>query len=143
MIHYSCIRKCSFVPPNPWISGEYLPLTHKGGATIQQCFLGIDNLPMNRLCVITVRNVVAARKCFHRCLSFCPQGGGGVCQTPPGRSIPPAQTPPLDRHTPPGQTHSPGQTHPPPRQTPLRQIGRHPLGRQADTPTPRADTPHG
>ena len=50
--------------------------------------------------VITVRNVVATRLCFHRCLSFCPQGVY-VADTP--QQNPPANTPgkhPLGRHPP-------------------------------------------
>ena len=60
--------------------------------------------------VITVRNVFAARLCFHRCLWFCPQGCVCVAntqedtgQTPPGQT---PSWPATPRQTPPGQTPS-------------------------------------
>ena len=84
--------------------------------------------------VITVRNVVAARLCFHRHLSFCSQGGQTLGRPP----TPQADPPPPGRH-PPGQT-LPGQT--PPGQTPP--VGRHTPGRHLPwTDTPWADTPLG
>ena len=50
---------------------------------------------------ITIHNVVAARLCFHRHLSFCSQGEGRGCDRhptsrPPGRH--PFQADPLGRH---------------------------------------------
>ena len=48
--------------------------------------------------LVTVRNAVAARYCFHRRLSFCPQGG--VWQISPGRH-PYGQTPTSPGQTPP------------------------------------------
>ena len=73
--------------------------------------------------LVTVRNVVAARLCFHRCLSFCSQGRGMYPNMHPG-------------YTPWADT-SPEQTKPPP--------GRHPLGRHPPAQcmlgyTPPADT---
>ena len=70
-------------------------------------------------CIITVRNVVAARYYFHKPLSFC------LGRHPPG------QTPP--RH-PWADTPHPGQTPPPPGRHPLP-LGRHPPGQ---TPPPSA-----
>ena len=46
--------------------------------------------------------VVAERLCFHKHLSFCPQGVWGRC-TPPLADTPPGQTPPPPRQTPPGR----------------------------------------
>ena len=54
----------------------------------------------------TVRNVVATRKCFYMCLSYCPQGGC-LADTPPGRHPPGRQTPP--GQTPPWQADTPRQ----------------------------------
>ena len=52
--------------------------------------------------------------CFHRHLSFCPWGEGGVWQTPPGHTSPWAD--PSGR---PLQADIPWADTPPPRQTPL------------------------
>ena len=53
--------------------------------------------------VITVRNVVAERLCFHRRLWFCSQGEGCVSQNAPGQT-------PLWADI---SQHAPGQTPPP------------------------------
>ena len=63
----------------------------------------------------TVRNVVAARYCFHRRLSFCSLGVRECLADPPGRHTPQADTP-LGRH-PPGRTPLP-----PSRQLPQRTV---------------------
>ena len=75
---------------------------------------------------ITIHNVVAARLCFHRHLSFCSQGEGRGCDRHP-TSRPPG------RH--PFQADPPGQT---PQQ--IRPLGRHPLVRHplARHPLPSA-----
>ena len=89
--------------------------------------------PFHVIQVVTVPNVVAARLCFHRRLSFCSQeGGGGVSQHVLGRH-PQADTSlsadtPLWADTPSGQT-------PLWADTPL---GRHP---RADTPPGRPPCP--
>ena len=72
--------------------------------------------------LVTVRNVVAARLCFHRCLLFYSRGGvhpsmhwdrHPPCRPPPGRPpgrLPPEQTPPAQcilGYTPP-HTHTGG-----------------------------------
>ena len=61
--------------------------------------------------LITVHNVVAARLCFHRCLSFCSQGGGLYPSMhwadPPGQKYPLGRNTPW-AGTPPGR-HPPGQ----------------------------------
>ena len=46
--------------------------------------------------IVSVRNVVATRKCFHKCLSFCLQWGG-VWYTPRADTPPPRRTPPPPR----------------------------------------------
>ena len=46
--------------------------------------------------IITVRNVIAARLCFHRHLSFCSQGGGGCVADTPNQTLPPGHTPQAD-----------------------------------------------
>ena len=74
-------------------------------------------LPMELgLMIITVRNVVAERLCFHRCLSFCSQGGG-VSQHALG------QTPPFAD---PPSRHPQGRQPPSPKATAAD--GKHPTG---------------
>ena len=73
--------------------------------------------------LVTARNVVAAKLCFHRCLWFCSQGVGGVPNSP----LPWADTP--------RQTH-------PPRLTPHfwadTPLPRQPPSLWADPPLPSA-----
>ena len=54
-------------------------------------------------------NYCPQRSCFYTCLSFCSQGGRGICHTHPWADIPWVDTP---GQTPPRQTHPPGQTPP-------------------------------
>ena len=91
------------------------------------------HIPLPVKGIFTVRNVVAARLCFHRHLSFCSQEGmypsmhwadTSQADTPLGRQPPPswADTPtpwvdiPWQTPTPPGpwQTHTPRADTPPP-----------------------------
>ena len=73
--------------------------------------------------------------CFHSCLWFCSQEGGG--RHPPGRQPPDRH--PLLRHpprqTPPWADTSQADTHPGPTPQADTPLGRHP---QADTPLPSA-----
>ena len=59
--------------------------------------------------IFTIRNVVAARLCFHRLLWFCSQGG--MADTPPGQTHPPPPDTPSQADTPLGR-------HPPARPPP-------------------------
>ena len=68
--------------------------------------------------LVIIRNIVAARSCFHKHLSFCSQGEGVPGQTPPGRNSPWQTTPP---------PHPPGRP-PPTQQTATAVDGTHPAG---------------
>ena len=70
----------------PMATWFYLWATWFGILSSQTHFIESWHIP-----IFTVRNVVAARLCFHRRLWFCSQGGC-VADTPLGR--PPLQTPP-------------------------------------------------
>ena len=78
--------------------------------------------------VITVRNVVVARLCFHRHLSFCSQRAVGWCvsQHALGQTTPPWADTPHSADTTPLSRHPPlGRYHPPP---PTTADGTHPTG---------------
>ena len=73
--------------------------------------------------LVTVRNVVAARLCFHRCLSFCSQGRGMYPNMHPGYTpwtdTPPSRPDPPRVDTPWADTLLPSACwDTPPRQTP-------------------------
>ena len=89
--------------------------------------------------LVTARNEVGARLCFHRGVWFCSPGGGGCLpQCTLGYPTPLEQTSPGNRHPPPESRHpTPGSRHPPGADTPR---SRHPIPEQ--TPPLGADTPH-
>ena len=71
---------------------------------------------------------------FYTCLSFCPQGGAGGRQTPPGK-----QTPLASRHTPLWADRNPWQAEAPPGKQTHPSPGRHTfLGRQPPSRTATA-----
>ena len=98
------VRHCCLVPRPEFLINASLTIYTSNSIFIKhKLLLEKLNSPKVGIDIFTVRNVVAARLCFHRCLWFCSQERGvcpgGVADTnlgrhPLGHRHPPGQTPP-------------------------------------------------